>query len=228
MTASDISMIKRYGSELLSLKSSERLSTMIETNRLKKYADSVRVPEKSGFVLNGETGEEGPRWTISHSTAVTSAFCISSSIHIVLDHDDDMVNPAFSEIMDVLGIYIDAEKLVDFYLDQKSGEGYLWVIGDHKSNCMVFDLYADPHDQMDVISFGVICKKEHSGRIYALMNAMKEKTQKKLHFASNDITRKRSWLSAVSAGENKYSTGGFTQKIRYAGSFADFCTQNNI
>ena len=60
------------------------------------------------------------------------------------------------------------------------------------------------------------------------MNAMKDKTQKKIHFASNDIMRKRSWLSAVLAGENKYTTGTFTQKIKYAESFAGFCAQNNI
>lgn len=157
-----------------------------------------------------------------------SAFCISSSIHILLDHSSDMIDTSFSEIMDTLGIYIDAEKLRSFYLDQKAGEGDLWVIGDHKNNCMVFSLYVDPCDQMDVISFGVICKKEHHDRIHDLMTTIKDKTQKKIQFVSYDITEARSWLAAVLSGENNYSIGTFTQKIRYAGSFADFCTQNNI
>ncbi len=169
--------------------------------------------------------------TMSLESQISADVCtcrISSSISIILDYDDDEINPDFSGIMDALRIYIDAQKLQDFYFDQHAGEGDLWVIGNHKNNCMVFDLYADPHDQMGVISFGVICQKEHSDRIYALMNAMKEKTQKKIQFASYDITKDIGWLSAVAAGENRYSLGTFTRKIRYADSFADFCSQNDI
>ena len=157
-----------------------------------------------------------------------SAFHIHSSISIILDYDDDEINPDFSGIMDALDIYIDAEKLQDFYFHQKSGEGDLWVIGNHKNNCMVFNLYADPYDQMDVISCGVICTKEKHDRIYNLMIAIKEKTQKKIRFNPYDITEKRRWLLAVLAGERQYSFGTFTQKIRYAESFADFCRQNHI
>ncbi len=164
----------------------------------------------------------------SANCAEISAFHISSSISIILDYDDDEINPDFSGIMDALRIYIDAQKLQDFYFDQKSGEGDLWVIGNHKNNCMVFDLYADPYDQMDVISFGVICTKEKLDCIYNLMTAIKEKTQKKIQFASYDITKEIGWLSAVAAGENRYSLGTFKWKIRYADSFADFCSQNNI
>ena len=166
----------------------------------------------------------------SKISADVCTFHISSPIHIVLYGypEYDYLNPNLKAIMDTMGIYIDAEKLFDFFFDQKSGEGDLWVIGNHNNNCMVFNLYADPHDQMDVISFGVICKKEHSDRIYDLMSAMKEETQKKLRFASYDITEKTGRLSAVLAGENEYTTGAFTQKIRYAESFADFCAQNNI
>ena len=189
---------------------------------------SKRVLEKCGFVLNGFIGEEGPRWAVSHRSSEISAFHISSSISIILDYDDDEINPELSGIMDALGINIDAEKLQDFYFDQKSGEGDLWVIGNHRNNCMVFNLYADPHDQMDIISFGVICTKEKHERIYDLMTAIKEKTQNKICFHSYDITEKSSRLSAVLAGESQYSFGSFTQKIRYAESFADFCRQNNI
>ena len=166
----------------------------------------------------------------SKISADVCTFHISSPIHIVLYRypEYDYLNPNLKAIMDTMGIYIDAEKLFDFFFDQKSGEGDLWVIGNHKNNCMVFNLYADPHDQMDVISFGVICQKEHSDRIYDLMSFMKEETQKKLRFASYDITEKNGRLSAVLAGENEYTTGDFTQKIRYAESFADFCAQNNI
>ena len=163
-------------------------------------------------------------------SAEVCTFHISSPIHIVLYGypENDYTNPNLKAIMDTLGIYIDAEKLFDFFFDQKSGEGDTWVIGNHKNNCMVLNLYADPYDQMDVISFGVICKKEHSRRIYDLMNAMKEETQKKIRFGSYDMTKKTGRLSAVLAGESIYSTGTFTQKIRYAESFADFCRQNNI
>ncbi|MBP0967417.1 MAG: hypothetical protein J5722_07275 [Oscillospiraceae bacterium] len=163
-------------------------------------------------------------------SADVCTFHISSPIHIILygyPGNDDL-NPNLKAIMDTLGIYIDAEKLYDFFFDQKSGEGDTWVIGNRKNNCMVLNLYADPHDQMDVISFGVICKKEHGNRIYELMNAIKEETQKKLRFGSYDMTEKTGRLSAVLADETIYSVGTFTQKIRYAESFADFCTQNNI
>ena len=164
----------------------------------------------------------------SANCAEISAFHISSSISIILDYDNDEINPDFSGIMDALNLYIDAEKLQDFYFDQKPGVGDLWVIGDHKNNCMVFNLYVDPQDQMDVISFGVICTKEKHDRIYNLITAIKEKTQKKICFHSYDITEKSSRLSAVLAGESQYSFGAFTQKIRYADSFADFCKQNDI
>lgn len=166
----------------------------------------------------------------SEISADVCTFHISSPIYIVLYGypENDYLNPNLKAIMDIMGIYIDAEKLLDFFFEQKSGEGDTWVIGNHQNNCMVLNLYADPHDQMDVISFGVICKKEHGSHIYDLMNAMKEETQKKLRFDSYDITEKTGRLSAVLAGEKIYSTGTFTQKIRYAESFADFCTRNNI
>ena len=164
----------------------------------------------------------------SEVSADVCTFHISSPIHIVLYGypENDYLNPNLKAIMDTMGIYIDAEKLFGFFFDQKSGEGDLWVIGNHRNNCLVFSLYADPYDQMDVICFGVICKKEHSRRIYYLMNAMKKETQKKIRFDSYDMTEKRNWLQAVIAGEDHYD--GCSQKIRYAESFADFCRQNNI
>ena len=157
-------------------------------------------------------------------------FHISSPIGIVLYGYpiNENINPNLKAIMDTMDIYIDAEKLENFYFDQESGEGDLWVIGDHKNNCLVFSLYIDPFDQMNVISFGVICQKKHSDRIYELMSAIKEETQKKLRFCSYDIAKECNWLSTVLAGESHYFTGTFTQKIRYAVSFDDFCVQNNI
>ena len=161
-------------------------------------------------------------------------FRVASPICIVLyghPSKEDNINPNLKAITDIFGIYIDnvyTEKLENFFLEQKSGEGDIWVIGDHKSNCLVFDLYREPCDQMDVISFGVICKNEHRDRIYALMKAMKEETQRKLCFSFYDMTERKVWLSAVIAGEDKCSMGNITQKIRYVGSFDDFCKQNNI
>ncbi|MBE6867655.1 MAG: hypothetical protein E7494_02720 [Ruminococcus albus] len=140
----------------------------------------------------------------------------------------DNLNPNFKAIMDILGIYIDAEKLENFFHDQECGKGDVWVIGDHKNNCMVFDIKTDSSDPMDVITFGVICKKEHRGRIYDLMYAMKEETQRRLRFGHYDFTEKTGWLSSVLAGEDICTIGSITPKIRYAGSFDDFCKQNNI
>jgi hypothetical protein len=164
----------------------------------------------------------------SINSAEISALHIVSSISIILDYNDNVINPNFSGIMEALGIYVDAEKIRDFNFDQESDEGDLWVIGNHKNNCMVFDLYVDPQDQMDVIYFGVICSNEKRDRIYELLTAIKERTQKKIKFNPYDIAEKTSWLSAVLAGESQCSYGTLTQKIRYAESFADFCTQNNI
>ena len=195
---------------------------------------SIRVLEKCGFALNGIIGEEGPRWAVSHCSSEISAFCISSSINTVLygdycyDYSDGIINPHFAAIMDILGIHIDAEKLEKFYYNQQLKEGDLWVIGNHKNNCMVFSLYRAPADPMDVITFSVICLKEHSNRIYDLMHSMYEETNKQIPFVSYNITKKQHWFPAVFAGESQYSFGTFTQKIRYAESFTDFCKQNNI
>jgi hypothetical protein len=169
----------------------------------------------------------------SVNCADNSFFCISSSINTVLyghySYDySDVINPHFAAIMDILDIHIDAWKLETFYFDQKVGEGELWVIGDHKNNCLIFSLYRDLTDQMDVINFGVICSKENNDRIFELMNSMYKESNEQIGFESYDITEKRSWLSAVLAGESQYSFDTFTLKIRYAESFADFCKQNNI
>jgi len=150
-----------------------------------------------------------------------SVFCISSPLFIVLygyRNNDNCVNPNLTAIMDVLNVYIDAEKIEDLFLNQKPGEGDLWVFGDHRSSCMVFSLYRDPADQMDVITFGIICRNEYRSRLYDLMIAMKEETQKKLQFAEYDVSEKPDWLHAVISGEDHYITGQYEQKIRYAKS----------
>lgn len=175
----------------------------------------------------------------AEASANVCTFHISSSISIVLygefcyDYSDGIINPNFSAVMDVLGIYIDTEKLEKFYFDQPVGEGDIWAIGDYKNNCMVFDLYRDLTDEFDVIVFAVICREEISNRIYELLSAIKEETQPQIAFAEYDIREKKSWLQDVISGEDHndgigYHGGKFTQKIRYAESFADFCTQNNI
>lgn len=133
----------------------------------------------------------------AEASANVCTFHISSSISIVLygefcyDYSDGIINPNFSAVMDVLGIYIDTEKLEKFYFDQLVGEGDIWAIGDHKNNCMVFDLYRDLTDEFDVIVFAVICREEISNRIYELLSAIKEETQPQIAFAEYDIREKR-------------------------------------
>ena len=56
----------------------------------------------------------------SKISADVCTFHISSPIHIVLYGypEYDYLNPNLKTIMDTMGIYIDAEKLFDFFFDQ--------------------------------------------------------------------------------------------------------------
>lgn len=60
------------------------------------------------------------------------------------------------DIMELLDVTVDAGEIEKTFLNTPSGQGDIWVFGDHTSNCLVFDLFRDPTDQMDTIEFGVV------------------------------------------------------------------------
>jgi hypothetical protein len=152
------------------------------------------------------------------------AFCICSPIDIILYgypyRSDDRINPKLSEIMNVLDVKIDIKQIENIYVHTPCNQGDILVFGDHANNCIVFDLYKDPTDQLDIIYFGVVCNEKMYNTMYELIYGMYKEIDKKVKFSAYDINSP-SWEKAVINGEDTFSFNSYrdhsviTQKIIY-------------
>ena len=130
-------------------------------------------------------------------------FGIASPIWIILygyPYPSD-INPNLKKIMEILGLTIDINEINSIYNNTPCNKGDILVYGNHAKNCIVFDLYKDPTDQLDVINFGVVCKKSISDKVRELVEAMLNETDKKVKISGYDFTSPR-WAHCVVNGEN--------------------------
>ena len=146
---------------------------------------------------------------------------ICSPIDIILyGYNFNEVNPLLSEIMELLNITIDVKEIEKTFVDTPCGQGDIWVFGDHAKNCIFFDLFRFPTDQLDIIDFGVVCSNKMYNRMYELIYAMYKEINKKVKFSAYDINTPL-WAKSVIHGDvalnyYNYADKAFaTQKIRY-------------
>ncbi len=147
----------------------------------------------------------------------TCSFGISSPIDIVLHgypYKGHEVNPILSDIIENLGLTINVEELESMYYDIPCDNGDIFVFGNHVNNCLVFDLYRDPYDQLDVIAFGVICCRNKGDKIRELVDAIRKETDSKVKIYGYDFNSPR-WARYVINGDNHLELNGLKQKIIY-------------
>ena len=124
------------------------------------------------------------------------------------------------DIMELLDVTVDVGEIEKTFLNTPSGQGDIWVYGDHTSNCLVFDLFRDPTDQMDTIEFGVVFSNKMYDRMYELFWAMYKEIDKKIKYSAYDINT-TTWGQSVINGDDvleyyKYRDKTLaTQKIKY-------------
>ena len=148
-------------------------------------------------------------------------FRICSPVYIILyGYNYSELNPLLSEIMELLNITVDIKEIEKTFIDTPYGQGDIWVFGDHAKNCIVFDLYREPTDQLDIIDFGVICSNKMYNRMYELIYAMYKEINKKVKFRAYDINTPL-WAKSVINGDDVFKYCNYidksfaTQKIRY-------------
>lgn len=89
-------------------------------------------------------------------------FLLVVSIWDLVSEVDDRLIPSreFSSFLDHVSIDIDPVRLCNFYIDQiKIGEGDVLLLRSSadSSQVLVFDLFRDKADQLDLVSIGFIC-----------------------------------------------------------------------
>ena len=150
-------------------------------------------------------------------------FRIASPIDIVLHgypYKSNEVNPILSDIMKCLSLNININELESIYYDIPCNSGDVFVFGNHSNNCIVFDFFRDPYDQLDVIGFGVVCRMDIFNKIRELLEAMRKETDSKVKISGYDFTSPR-WAKSVINGDDFFTFNSctdhsvITQKIIY-------------
>lgn len=150
-------------------------------------------------------------------------FRLWSPIDIILDGDDYYeIKPLLTRITPVLGITVDTEVIEKTFFETPFNQGDILVFGDHAKNCIVFDLYHDPSDQLDIIEFGVVCSNLMYSRMYELFYSMYKEVYKKVKFSAYDLNTPV-WAKAIINGVDFFTHSSKSctndnvvgQKIRY-------------
>lgn len=84
------------------------------------------------------------------------------SISELLDDSDGRVQPnaRFATLLSCIGIAVDPVAIFDQYVDDVligGGDVLLFQSPDNPLNRIIFDLYRDPEDQLDLITIGIFC-----------------------------------------------------------------------
>jgi hypothetical protein len=117
--------------------------------------------------------------------------------------DDFEINPHIHSALDILGITADLRKLYQLYFETPDGQGDVHAFYGPESTRNVFaiDLYRDPTDQLDIISFGVRCDRNLEMIVKPRLRSFFDSAAIQLGFEEANIsTRLRALL-----GESQYA-----------------------
>lgn len=101
---------------------------------------------------------------------------IQVSVWDLVQHVNEccLPNSKMFEILRQIGVDIDLVQICNRYIDETSpGEGDVLIFGSsaNQNSKVIFDLFRDPYDQLDLIVVGILCSDDdHASICKSLMN----------------------------------------------------------